>query len=286
MVGFYADAPAGRMAYDRDGSLGFLISSTGSSIVAISTTDMQRMNDETDGNTSPAIANNVNSSLAIIFPELRDVTHHFRTLTASVTTIFESSVDTTNGFDGTWATINAAVAGPTASVQPNYRSSIVAAAGNNTGIKAVRLRATGANSGSVYAFHLYGKVSAASPSKLELWHPTLDQALYVTPAYLDFGDFPRGTSVDKTFRVKNRSATLTASSITVSREALTDATSPTHISEETLSYNGGAFASTATLSSLAPGAISQLFTLRNAPGASSNLGLWAQRIIASAASWA
>lgn len=285
MVGFYPDAPGPRMAYDRDGTLGFNVNSTGTSIVALTGTQMQNMNDESGSTAGPTIQNAVGAALVLIFPELRDVTHHFRQFNASTTSSVESSVDTTNGFDGTWLTVNALAASPTADPQPAYRTAQVAAAGNNTSIKAIRFKNGQTGSLIVSTIHLYGKVSAANPNKLELWHPTLDQALYVTPAYLDFGDFPRNSSVDKSFRIKNRSTTLTANTITVSREALTDAASPTHISEETLSYNGGAFGSTASLSSLAPGAISQLFTLRNAPGSTSVLGIFNQRIVATAASW-
>lgn len=280
MTGFYPDALGPRMAFDRDGTLGFNITSTGST-TALTTTQLQQLNDEADGST---ISISQNGFLVLIFPENRDVSAMFRRATAGNTVTVQSSTDTTNGFDGTWSTMIASGAIPTANTQPNYRTQS-AISTNNTAVKAVRI----ANAGTTTvmdSWHVCGKASAASPNKLELWHPTLDQPLYTTPAFLDFGDLPRNSVVTKQFRLKNRSASMTATTITVSVEALTDSAGTTKVSEMTLSYNGGSYASTASLASLGPGGLSQVFTLKNSPGAASVLGLWSQRIIASATTFA
>jgi hypothetical protein len=281
MAGNYPDAPANRMEYDRDGTIVATVTSAGV-ITALTNTQARALNDE-----DPANANSFGVStgnwVAFVFPELRDVSYIFQQW-ASTIVVGQAfySTNTTNGFDGTWTSFLAAQ-NWSATTQPNYRSNAVAATA--TSVRGIRILSTATNY-SVYTIHIYGKVSAATPDKLELWHPTLDEPLYQTPAALDYGDKGRGTSTDLSFRIKNLSATLTANTITVSTEALTDAASPTMESGMTLNYNGGAFAATTSLASLAPNTISAgLFVLRNAIPSTVTPGLWSQRVIASASTW-
>lgn len=282
MAGFYPDALANRFEVDRDGTLGFRLNATGSSITALTTGNMQGLNDESDA-TAPISIDNL-EKIVYIFPELRDVLAVYMSSNTSSSMIWESSTNTTNGQDGTWLTVRATALPPVNNTIPGYRTQLVPT-GNNTSVKAIRIRNTGASNCAIQTMHVYGIISAASPDKLEFWHPTLNQALYATPAILDWGDFPRNTIVSKTFRLKNSSATLTAGTITVGREALTDSGSPTKVSETEISYNGGSYGSTASVSSLAPGAISAVFTVRKTSTLSSFLGLWSQRIYATAVSW-
>lgn len=281
MAGNYPDAPANRMEYDLDGTVVASITSTGT-ITTLTATQTAALNDENPAN-SNSIALNNGSWVAFIFPELRDISHIYQQWSSTILTgqTFYST-DTTNGFDGTWTSFLAA-ADWSATTQPNYRSNQQAATA--TGVKAIRMRST-ANGYSIYTIHLYGRVSAASPDKLELWHPTLNQPFYQTPAALDYGNITRGSVTDLTFRLKNLSTTLTANTITVSASALYDSSSPTVVSGLTLDYNGGGFSSSASLASLSPGTISSgLFTLRNTIASNQAPGLWTQRVVASAATW-
>ena len=174
----------------------------------------------------------------------------------SSSTLDEYSLDSTTGIDGTWSTLRAAYTSGTAVTLPDYRTTIRTAAPLPLSVKAVRHRMPSiTGSQRIRTMHYYGYRTAAS-NRLELWHPTLDQPLYLTPALGDFGDVPRATGYKIfSFRVKNLSATLTAQTITVVREMMTDG-SPTILSLTDLQYNAGGYGTTATVPNLGPGAIS------------------------------
>jgi hypothetical protein len=133
------------------------------------------------------------------------------------------------------------------------------------------------------AFHVFGRIAAGeNPNRLEIWHPTLDQR--ISAAALDWGNVQRASSANLTFRVKNRSATLSANGVTLSLDSLTDA-SPSFLSAHQVSADGTNFASTASAGTLAPGAISGVMTLRRTVPSNAVLGIWAARLKAVAASW-
>lgn len=276
MAGNYPDAPNNRFEVDMDGTVGALITS-GGSITTLTTTQLQSLNDESDSSTVPSPG--TNGFTAYIFPELRDISAVFFSHSTGNATVL-TSTNTTNGYDGTWTTLLAAAA-RTSATQPNYRTGIETAVASS--IKGIRVLSS--STGAPRTLHVYGNNSSLAADKLELWHPTLDQPLYQTPAHLDAGDLMRNSSVDLTFRIKNLSATLTANTVTVSAQALTDAASPTMVSGITFDFNGSGFAATASVSSLTPGTVSALFTVRHTVPTNAVLGLWSQRVIASAASW-
>lgn len=300
MAGLYPDAPGRKFPYDVDGSVGFLVNS--SSVITLATpSQLANGNDEAlsaSASEWPGVAGSI--KMGLIFPELRDILGYFfgiwnvsgtgyqgnRDDTGTGTFNIETSVDTTNGLDGTWTNrvTNAARAAGTAyssvsrATMRNTISSV-----SWTGIKAVRF-VTNFQFGPVpewSAVHFYGELNPLSGDRLTLWHPTLDQAL--SPAALDFGDVQRSTTTDKTFRVKNLSAGMTANSILLAVTALTDGT-PTYVSQYTLGL-AGSFSPTQTISSLAPGAISAVYTLRLITTASAALSVYRQRLSAVATTW-
>jgi len=222
-----------------------------------------------------------------MFPELRDVTNWYATGAGQAfgTTWqglwVDSSVDTTNGLNGTWVNRYANPAGWYSAgqpINPGYRFPTAVAAA--TGVKAIKFR------GNLYAWgaiHLYGVITTGqNPDRLALWHPTLDAQ--VGAAYFDWGSALRGTTADLTFRVKNLSATLSANTITCSVDALTD-TAPTVVGQHTLSADAITFAATASAGTLAPSTISGIMTLRRTTASNAALALWALRVNAAAASW-
>jgi hypothetical protein len=191
---------------------------------------------------------------------------------------------TTNGLDGTFTNIGGTLQFATSSAQDAYRSGWQSIAVTN--IKTLKLTYSPptATYSNPTTLHLYGKPTTVPPV-LVFWHPTLDQPLYTTPAHLDFGDVPRGGgALVKSFRVKNASPTLTASGITVSNTAMYD-TTPTVVGQQQLRYNAGAYAASASVSSLAPNAISALFDLKYDPVAGATLSVWSQRLRAVASGW-
>lgn len=279
MAGLYPDAPGLRMAYDRDGSVGARVSA-GGSITALTGGNMATINDE---DTDEIGWTPSTDSLAILFPELRDIDGYaiswFSPDGSSPSTIY-TSVDTTNGFDGTWVSrgtfVNASLVAPIRTTQ----------AVTWTGIKAVRIHASGGSFGGSQHFqcvHLYGKPAAGeNPDRLRWWQPVTDAE--VTGPFFDLGDVPRGNTDIVQFRIKNNSATLTANSIGISAEALTD-TTPTNVGQHQFSTDGVSYSSTINIGNLAPGALSGVLYMRRDTSASAVLSLWWTRFVATAASW-
>ena len=292
MAGNYPDVPAPRMAYDRDGTVGFRIS-TSNVVTFWSQGDLNAANNEsTNNNTSAGPGRNTYQGL--IFPQLRDISGIF--CAAAIvnngsyrSVLFEWSPNTTNGFDGTWNSLT--TIGVNTTVISPYRDSITSV--SQTGVKGIRTRAssfTGATDGWHYwiAVHFYGSISNYTGlDSLRMWHPTLDEPLddntSADGAYLDWGDVARGTSAARTFRIKNNSATLTANSVTLSTQVLSN-TTPALEAQITYS-DGGAFASSINIGNLAPGAMSSVITVRKNTDLSASPSLWAWRTVAEAGSW-
>lgn len=280
MAGFYSDVPAPRMAYDRDGTL-LLLTDKVNAPSEVTGATKTSVNDESNGAFSSG------NWAVLMFPELRNIAGFlFRHGTATNSGTVETSPDTTNGNDGTWTVRTGAFPMNTVS-GTTHRSAIVAVSYN--GVKAIRFRANSLGGDqNYYGIHIYGtKADFTGLDTLRIWHPTLDEPLddnnSADGAYLDWGDVVRGTTGDRAFRIKNNSTTLTANSVNISTEVLTN-TTPTLQSQITYS-NGGAFAASLNIGNLAPGAISSVITVRRTTSSSATLSVWAWRTIAEAGSW-
>lgn len=298
MAGNYPDVPAPRIAYDRDGTVGVhLVTNTGT-VQQATLTDMQRMNDE-DADYADNYAwygniGGVQYGMAFVFPQLMDISGYLVQAVIAGATLggLQTSVDTTNGLDGTWVTVDPSWTNSYGGISIEImRNNIVATA--ITQVKAVRLLTNMGTGGSrairFYAIHFYGAVSVGeTPDRLRVWHPTLDQPLddnsTASGAYFDWGNVQRDTvPSDRQFRIKNDSLTLTANSVTISQQAPTD-TSPLVASQYTFS-DGGAFASSLNIGNLAPGVISSVISKRFSPPANAALSLWTSRTVIDAGSW-
>lgn len=295
----YPSYPDHRMAYHLDGTQVYRVNSSGISTL-VSSTEVQYLNNE-----SPRPTETVNLApgyLVFMFPQLRDISTYLYIGTGYDITsgssqglrgVFQTSTDTTNGVDGTWTTVHNSFIqayswyqySGDGAVSPYYRSNIPSMS-PITGVKAIRFQSAQYYYGDnliIGALHLFGSLtSGETPNRLDLWHPTLDQR--VNASHFDFGDRNRSTTTDISFRVKNQSSTQTADSIAVSMATLTDL-SPTAIGNYTLNLNGGSFASSQTISSLAPSAISDVLTLRLTNPSDAALSLWAGTVKALATSW-
>lgn len=290
MAGSYADPVGPKLQYDRDGTI--MIQYTGAlytSPVVIANSNLQAMVSPLDA----AYPLGQNGQMGILFPALRDITHicmHDSTgsgFTAGAGA--QWSPNTTNGVDGTWNNITASSGSMSVGSSNANLTSRTASPGvvSLTGVKGLRFTGSGSLGVgvNVLMLELFGQPSATS-DRLEFWHPTLNQSLNLSPAQFDFGDVPRGSSaIVRQMRVKNMSGSLTASSITISFDGLSSDASPTVASQTEFSYNGGAYGSTASISSLAPGAISNLVSVRLTPSASAALSTWQQRYLAIASTW-
>jgi hypothetical protein len=272
----YPALPDHRMAYDRDGTIGFQIDLDTNTVAQLSTAELQTINNEAMDWVSARNHASHASYTGLIFPEHRDITAYFLANNGgAIANDLRTSPDTTTGLDGTWTSRIPSYIPTQTIVSPGYRNAIQVVSW--TGIKALRFTA-GAffDNDSIYALHLYGNISTGeTPDRLRLWHPTLDQE--VDGDYFNWNDIQRGSSGTKQFRVKNNSSTLTASAITVAVEALTD-TSPTVVGQHSLDIS--------SIASLAPGVISSVITLTRTTPLNAILSIWAARVVAAAGSWA
>lgn len=287
MAGNYPDVPGPRLAYDRDGSLLFGIDDESGSVGILSNADARTINNENNDSINSDYAGNHGGKIGLIFPELRDIIGYCLVNTSMGWDTLQTSVDTTSGVDGTWVTRISGGIPRITTMSPNYRTGINVVSWS--GIRALRMRGGDFfDASNILALHLYGSIAAGqTPDRLRLWHPTLDQPLddqAVSPdgAYFDWGNVAQGTSQDRTFRIKNNSATQTANSVTASTEALTPSTIPDVF---TLSKDGTTFTATINFTAIAPGAISSVCTLRRTTPANATLSLAAMRLNAVAVSW-
>lgn len=295
MAGNYPDYPSYRIPFDKDGSVGVGITG-GGVITQFTSTEMTRLNDEDDANELNASAYN---KVAILFPRLMDIDGYFMRVKDQFgwnyqVNALEKSSDTTNGLDGTWTSIvnPFAVSTDSGATSPSVNKATVPAyreeirSLTQLGVKGLRWNINsgpGAGGPKIQTIHIFGEPAAGENTDLlALWHPTLNQRVGV--AYFDWGNVPRSSSADKTFRVKNLSSTLTAVAPRVAMDVLTDA-SPSVPGWHTISKGSG-FAAQQTIGDLGPGAISsETLTLRRTTPSNAVFGLWAMRVFAESTTW-
>lgn len=281
MAGFYPDVPAPRVPYDRDGSVGFIVATSGS-VSFMTPAQLAVLNNESTDSVGGGV---FPSYYGIVFAQPMDISGVFFTRFSPWSNVVTSSTDTTNGADGNWTSHGTYQLRSSSQIPLYYRSNIESITAN--GIKGIRI-ALGGQGMDTAAMHLYGKpTSFAGFDTLRIWHPTLDEPLDDnTPAdgaHLDWGDVPQGSTADGTFRIRNNSATLTANSVILSTQVPTN---PTPSIASMISYsNGGAFTPSLDIGNLTPGQTSSMITCRKATDISSVPGLWTWRTNAEATSW-
>lgn len=279
---FYAAPPAApRMAYDRDGTV--LVGVTNSNLGIIFTqAERERMNDETSSTSAKlGTDSDIQQRIAFLFPEARTLSNYYFEIDGNGNNgSLESSNDTTDGVDGTWTLVAATFTGHPGPSVPSYRTLITTQ--TITNVMAIRFNRNGSGGGSqVRNIHLYGS-PVSNTDRLAMWHPSTNTAL--SGAALDWGDVIQTSTGDLTFRIKNLSATLTANNVVISMEALTDSTPVPQPGQHTFSIGAG-YAGSQTITSIAPGAISAVVTMRRLTDEAASLSLWAQRVTAVATTW-
>lgn len=283
----YPTPPGDRIPYDRDGStvvsMGGSFSGTPS---PYTTGQMQAINSESFTGGLPGAGT---PSWAIIFSQKWDLNGYFLdTNDGDHTGIMQWSPDSTDGQSGTWNTlVNPYLDNWNNPNVPTYRSSIHTLATN--GVQAVRWTTTGGSGVILRGVHFYGVPtvvgsSSATSNQLFAWHPTLNQPMALTPA--DWQDMGRGNILTKQFRIKNNSL-LTANSVTLAEEALTDAT-PSLVGTSgqfLFSSDNISFSDTLSLGNIAASAITPIIYWRDSVDAGAALGVWALRAVATASSF-
>lgn len=274
MAGSYPDVPANKIPLDVHGGVIINISAGPSQL------DASALRSLTGDSCNRIIDEVYGATYSFLFPYKIDITHWFLGIYAEYgAPSFSYSTNTTNGVDGTWTAVSIPYTYGTKSAT---RTSIVSYP--LAGVKAFQMAlGYGLGSQELRAFHIYGTPSAGqNEDRLEIWHPTLDQ---VAPgAHFDWGDTPRGSSADKTFRVKNMSDSLTANSVVLSFDTISDS-SPSFGGSHTLSTDGSIFTSSVTIPSISPGQISPVITVRRSTPSNAQLSLWSTRLKADATTW-
>jgi hypothetical protein len=209
----------------------------------------------------------------LLFPEPRQITAHSLSYTNSL--VMQYSTDCTSLGDGTWQ--NVAVTDFNNADLRKMRANPAPLA--LSGVKGVRYDVSLYGASSLYFgdIHLWGLYPKAG---LELWHPTLDRAL--KGEELDFGDVVQGAIKEIPFRVKNNSAQ-TANNVLIGVDGSIAVGGIA--AGMTFNHAGGAFATSVTIPSIAPGAISATIVARRTIAFASPLGIGVTRMDVSAGSW-
>lgn len=272
MAGNYPDVPGHRLAWDRDGTILVRLDTNNNFLSEY--TSKATYNSETIGTLL------LEGWACFIFPQHMNIVGYTVRQNAAQSQAIMTSVDSTNGADGTW--IDRGPWSNTSNSKAVLRDIIPV---DWPGVKAVKFRGaykSGSSASRHLAnIHLYGALADPGlAAGLQIWHPVEDEQ--VGPAYFDWGDRKRSSSISRDFRVKNLSSTLTATDVLVSLEALTNSNptllSPTH--QFAKSSNPGVYSATQTIDELEPGEVSEVLTVRYSVPTDAELSLWWARILA------
>lgn len=302
MAGGAVDRTKYRIAYDIDGTALVVFAGTSTqplnSAFGANSAYLKTLNANELNSVSQALTVSTGAAgyYAFIFPQLMDLTgfQAWRWTGSAGASAqnqpIQYSTDTVNGYDGTWTTVgfNTLATLPTGT-KAEYRNDPIAL--SLTGVKGIRFGvSTLATSGQQpYSnIHLFGQQSGTT-NLLKYWHPTLDQEL--SPSALDFGYSYRGSTETKTFRLKNVSSQI-ANTITVSFDenpaALASQTtpiSPTLVSQHSMAKSDQVYGSTISLTSINPGSISEVLSVRRNTSSTALLGFYSLRLKAAVGSW-
>lgn len=279
MAGSYPDVPSRRMAWDADGTVAFYGRQDGAdTLTEFTALQMAELNDEDNtgvnyGSNPPARFN------WFLFPELRELDGFYASRNGNGATLgaVHTSPDTTNGRDGVW-TQQIASAEQAGTVPATYRTAIISTAVSS--IRGVRLAQNSSGGQTLTAVHLYGEISAGQTPDRLLFIDDATGLEFTLP--IDYGNVPRGSSADRSIRLRNNSAAKTASTIQYTAEALYGNSGAWY----TATLPGGStFQSTQQLASLAPATTSGIITLRRITPNAETLGLHAARLYANVDTW-
>jgi len=264
----YSAIPDRAIPYHIDGSVVVFMSTTLGVLKTFSAAEMLEINDInfTAVNWGSSVLN-YPGNVVVFFPELRDISAIFSVLQSIATsgaiqaqsmTNLQGSADTTNGVDGTWvdATMTAGYP-PNTLLLDDWRKGLKTFTGL-AGVKAIRFAANITGSGfysdGLCVLHIYGhKTAGQTPNDILFLDAEDADAEFSSP--LDFGDRPAGTSVIRQIKVRNSSATLTASNLVVT---VVDPVDNIRVSDAV----GGPWTTSKTFASLAPATSSSIIYVK------------------------
>lgn len=262
-----------------DGTLGYSYTN-GFVFTALTGAQMQDM---TNFNvvTNAVTAASTSMNICLVFPEPRTITawsFAYAYDTVGRYASIQTSSDTTNGEDGSWNSVvaQASLDEHVNATAAKFRNPKTV---NWTNVKGLRL-VTVNSGGNMYIREL-GLWGNYTPSGLQFWHATNSSPM--AGDNFDIGNAARSATYSTTFRIKNNSATQTANNITITSSS----TAAVGGIRNTLEFSdGGAYANSVVLTSLAPGATSNVITIRRIVNASETLNSFGTtKVTAVAQSW-
>jgi hypothetical protein len=221
----YPALPDRRMPYDADGTLvyqGTLLSDGASTVV--SQASMLEWNDDDYVQAGIVMGSGTSTPgrVYFFFPESREITAFFmgaNTVSGGMSQIadgVEGSNDTANGLDGTWETASLPGGSPVRVDNFSWRSGIelISLTGPKKNLR-IQVHGSAGGNNKVTISHLYGEaaVGAMTHDLIFIDHDDTPGVEYAAPE--DFGDQPLGTTVVRQFRIKNTSASRTATNLSV-----------------------------------------------------------------------
>lgn len=282
MVGNYMDAPAQRLAWDRNAIA--VWRKLDGTLQTLTQADRRNLNNETNDYLIPP---NNGTYLVVLLPSpvnLRGVLFS----SAGTAGVVMTSKDTSNGLDGSWSLVGTTNIGETG-ISPKYRVAEnvlhLTPDLNTNGVTAVAVSVPGGQASSrTYSLHLYAEpIPAQIGDGLLLWQDVAD--LMVTPTWFDFGDVPRETSAERSFRVKNCSASNRALAVGLFVEALTDG-SPSFVDDFLFSADDGlTWLPALALGDMPAGGLSGVLRVRRVTPSNAALSTYSVRIVAEATGW-
>lgn len=268
MAGTYPDVPAPKIQYDEDGTIVSRFDSALTWQEDLSQSSIDDLDDYDEAAVTPEIEDGY---YIFFFPRAVDIEGLLLRGGGTDTDLHNDcawSADTTNGDDGTWTTVTGLteIEGPTG--RDPLRDSIDDVSDQSiTGAVALRIKGHSTNTfdgrNKVRNVHIYGRPSSGTnQDRLELWHPTTDEA--ASGAHFDIGDVNLSSEETVDFRVKNLSSTYDATGISIDPLDSAD-----------VEFDGGSgFVSSLDLGTLTPGEVSSVITVRRNVPASAGLGWW------------
>ena len=234
MAGNYSTGPGNRFAYDADGTTvlrySTALGAAGDRRIpwVLSTADKANLNSERFYKSSDTVDDEDGTTYFVfIFPENRDIDGIFWDRASDVFSVpvngLSGSDDTTNGQDGTWTNIISDISENTDRTYPYYRDDIDV--GQATDVSAIRVALSAPVSGGqqyLSTAHIYGQVPLTENPNRIVFIDTAKEPDAVFTRPLDYGDIPRGTSVEglTSFKLKNNSTTLDAVTVQLTAEDL------------------------------------------------------------------
>lgn len=265
-------APSRRLPWDVDGSILWQKADAAGSPVILGATDRTKLNNEASDFYTPPFGLSDPGLIGIIFPEAKDIHGAFVSYlqgAGGALQQLEYSTDTTTGIDGTWTNLVANMPDdlPTSVWRTAIQSAFAA------GCTGLRQRLVIGVTNRFANFHVYGvRAAGTTVDRLTFLDPIAE---YTVPK--DYGDQGQGAEIKTLMAIKNTSATLSAQTVTLSREGLTGPS----VGWYQFSIDDSVYTDSLALGDIVPGGTQQ-FWIRQQISAVTGLGPEAARVLVDA----